>query len=324
MMQRRAFVAGLLGALSVRQAIAQERERTPRISYLVPGPPPCAMTRAGEAFAKSLSDYGYISGRNVRWDRRCFQSDSQVSELVTDVVRQAPDVIVVTGTRAALAAKAATTTIPIVFVGGDPMTFGLVSSLSKPGGNITGVTNIQVALTQKRLALLKDAAPALSRVAILLDPALETSARQWSEAEQAARTLQLNLIRLDARSAEEIETALRTLPGASAGLFVAGSQTFSAEYARIARLAVQRRLPTIMWHATHAHAGSLLSYGQSDVDLFRIAGNYVGKILKGANPADLPIEQATTFELVINLKTARALGITIPQSLLLRADEVIQ
>jgi putative ABC transport system substrate-binding protein len=297
-----------------------------RIAYVVPSAAECAPTHASEAFHQSLKDYGYVSGQNVVWDRRCFQNDNQVTELIAELVRQVPDVIVVAGARAARAAKAATATIPIVFVGvGDPIGIGLVNSLSKPDRNITGITNIEVALTQKRLALLKEAVPGINRVAVLLDPGLgASSAAQWREADEAARVLQLNLVRLEASSAKEIEGVLRALPRDATAIFVAGSQTLSAEYVRIARLTLERRLPAMMYHAVHARAGCLLSYGQSDVDLLRLAGNYVGKILKGAKPSELPVEQPTRLDLAINMRTARALGITIPNALLARADEIIQ
>jgi putative ABC transport system substrate-binding protein len=225
-----------------------------------------------------------------------------------------------------LAAKNATATIPIVFFHvSDPVGAGLVASLSKPSGNITGVSNIQRELTHKRFELLKSAVPGVSRVGGLIDPTLDIAKVLWQDAEMAAQAAGITVVRLDARSGDELETAFQGIGKAGLQAIVQlGGSTFWVERARIARLAIQNRLPTMLQSPDQVRAGGLMSYGASEVEFLRIAGRLVAKILRGTKPGDLPVEQPTKLELVINLKTAKALGLTIPPSLLARADQIIE
>jgi putative ABC transport system substrate-binding protein len=232
----------------------------------------------------------------------------------------------VTGSPAALAAKAATTTIPIVFAGaGDPVASGLITSLASPGGNVTGVSNVQRDLTHKRLELLKEVAPAITRVAVLVDPALALASILWRDTEEAAKALRIRVLRLDARSRNEIDRVFRasSKEGVHA-MLVMGSGTFWVEREHIARLAVQHRLPTMLPSVGQVEAGGLMSYGAGEVEIFRSAARYVGKLLRGAKPADLPVQEPTKLNLVINLKTVKAVDLTIPPSLLAQADRVIE
>jgi putative ABC transport system substrate-binding protein len=326
--RRRFLLTSLASALAAPLAAeGQPTGRVPHLAYVVPGPPTCGMNNpVAEAFQQVLSEFGYVPGRTIRWDRHCFQMEEGISELITGLVRQKPDVILVVGTPSALAAKAATSTIPIVFAGaGDPVESGLVNNLANPGGNITGISNNQRELTHKRFELFRQVIPAITRVAVLLDPALALAPVLWRDAEDAARTLRMRLVRLDARTGAEIETAFQgTAKAGVQAVLVMGSGTFWVERTRIARLTSQHRLPSMLPTPAEVEAGGLMSYGADPVEIFRSAGRYVGKILQGANPARLPVEQPTKFNLVINLKTAKALGLTIPPSLLARADQVIE
>ena len=250
--------------------------------------------------------------------------------LAAELVALKVDVIVAAaGTLAALAAKQATKTIPIVFIAvGDPVTSGLVTSLARPGGNVTGLSALSPELTSKWLELLKQAVPAVSRVAFLLQPGAlgeRTEKDILKEADVAARALGVQLQVVEARGPADFDRAFSDMASARAGaLMVLSTPMFSSARGRLLDLAAKNRLPTLFTFREYVDAGGLMSYGPNLADLFRRAATYVDKILKGAKPGDLPVEQPTKFELVINLKTAKALGLTIPQSLLLRADEVIQ
>jgi putative ABC transport system substrate-binding protein len=307
-------------------AEAQQIEKTPRIGYATPGPPECRLTPPGEAFLRGLREFGYLPGENLMWDRRCYQSDDQAANMIADFVRLRVDVIVVAGTSQALLAKRATATIPIVFAtAGDPVGSGLVESLARPGGNLTGLSVVVRELTAKTLELLKETVPGISRVAMLLNPSNPISAALWEDALSAAEKLKVQLQRVEARSGEEIDKAFAAmLRGRADAVVVVPDGVFYPPRAKIATLALQHRLPSIHQRREEVTAGGLLAYSLSMTDQFRRTGIYVGKILKGAKPADLPVERPTKFELVINLKTAKALGLTIPPSLLLRADEVIE
>lgn len=308
---------------------AQQTGKIPRIGYLVPGPPGCRSPGdewfgIKDAFLDGLKQSGFVPGQNVRWQPQCFQREL-MPDVVTDMVRQNPDVIVVDSTRPALTVKRATKTIPIVFAGvADPIAVGLVPNLARPDGNVTGFSNVHRELSQKKLQLLKEIVPGLRRVAVLLDPSLEWVAITWSETEQAARAMGISLVRLEARSGDEIEMLFpRMGPSAVQALLAFPGPLVWLEGERIARLALQYQLPSVGQNGC-ARVGCLLEYAPSYTEMYRNVGKYVARILNGAKPADLPVQQPTKFELVINIKTARALRLTMPPSLLLRADQVIE
>jgi len=273
---------------------------------------------------KALRDLGYVEGRNILIaDRSAEGRLERLTDLAADLVRLKVDVIIAGGVAATRAAREATATIPIVMLATDPLGAGLVTSLARPGGNITGVATLESELGAKRLELLKEAFPKASRVAVLYDPT--TSPTVLKEVEDAGARMKLQLQVIEVRTPEDLAPAFRKTKGwRAAALMVLASPFFSSQRLRIASLAMEHRLPITVPHRAYAEAGGLMSYGPDFRDLSRRTAVFVDKILKGAKPADLPIEQPTKFELVINLKTARALGLTIPQSLLARADEVIQ
>jgi len=284
-----------------------------------------------EAFERGLRELGYVEGKNILIERRFSDGkDERLRELAADLVRLKVEVIFAPSTPMVRSAKQATSTIPIVFaVVSDPVVDGFVNSLARPGGNITGLSSLGNAqLVAKRLELLRDAVPGVRRIAVLLDT--NGPAHRVAEApgaiEAAARSLRVEPVIARVGGAEEIgrafDTVLRDRPGAL--LPFTTSPLFYRQAGRIAELAAKNRLPVIYESGELVHAGGLMSYGASYPDLMRRAAGYVDRILKGARPADLPVEQASTFELVINMKTAKALGLTIPQSVLARATEVIQ
>jgi len=285
-------------------------------------------TRFLESFRQGLRELGWIEGQNVaiesRWAEGRFE---QLPGLAVELVQLKPDVIVAVVTQASLAAKRATPTIPIIMVGvGDPLGSGLVASLARPGGNITGPSSMLADVSGKQLALLKETVPTASPVAVLWNPANAVwQAAALRETDAAAHALGLRLQRVEARGPDDLEGAFAAMKRERANaLFVPADIIFARHAQRIADLAARNRLPAMYGFREHAEAGGLMSYAADFAVMFRRAAVYVDKILKGAKPADLPIEQPTKFELVINLKTAKALGLTIPQSLLVRADEIIQ
>ena len=284
--------------------------------------------QGGKAFRQGLRDLGYVEGQNIaieyRWAEGRFE---RLPDLAAELVRLKVDVIVSVVTQASLAAKNATRTIPIVMVAaGDPLGSGLVASLARPGGNVTGPSSMLAELAGKELELLKETVPNVSRVAVLWNPANAVWQAQMLRAtEVAARALGLQLQLLEARGPDELEGAFAAMTRERASaLLVQVDVIFALHARRIADLAAKRRLPAMYGSREHVEAGGLISYAPNVPDVFRRAATYVDKILKGAKPADLPVEQPTKFELVINLKTAKALGLTIPQAVLIRADEVIR
>jgi putative ABC transport system substrate-binding protein len=273
----------------------------------------------------ALHELGYTEGKNLLVEFR-LGDPRRFGEFASELVRLDVDVIVTFGTPAALAAKRTTSTVPIVMaLVGDPVRSGLVASLARPGGNITGVTNLAPGMVTKRLELLKEAVANTSRVAFLWNPANQDQVAHFHEAEAGARALGVTLQSLEVRSGEDVEPALaamtRERPSA---LLMTGDTVLQGHIDRILAFAAKNRLATIHQLRENVEAGGLMSYGTSRPDLIRRAAVYIDKILKGTKPADLPLEQPTRFELVINLRTARALGLSIPPSLLLRADHVIQ
>ena len=278
-----------------------------------------------EAFRQGLRELGYVEGQNIAIEHRSPEwKYERLPGLAADLVRLKMDVIVAASPAATEAAKRATSTIPIVFtVSGDPVADGFVASLARPGGNITGLATIGPELVGKQLEILKSVAPKISRVAVLQNPNSRRGVLR--QAEGAARALGLQLLILEARTPSEIEAAFAAMTSQRAdGLLVLRDAVFRAQRAQITALAAKNRLPAVYGLREEAEAGGLIAYGASVPQLYRRAATYVDKILKGAKPGDLPVEQPTQFELVINLKTAKTLGLTIPPSLLLRADQVIE
>ncbi len=317
-----AFALGVLGAPLAPEA--QQPPRVPKIGLLRVGSLPDANAAA---FIQGLRDLGYVEGQNIIIEYRWAEGKlERLPSLASDLVRLKVEVIVTGGLEASLAAKTATRLIPIVAgASADPVSSGLVASLARPGGNITGLTIINVDLAGKRLELLKEAVPGASRPAVLRNRANGEHALLWKETQRAARSLGVRLQSLEVRGANEFEGAFAAMARDRAdALLLAPDEIFWTHRGQIADLATKTRLPGMFDAKGFVDAGGLMAYGPNLPDMFRRAATYVDKILKGAKPADLPVEQPTRFELVINLKTAKALGLTIPQSVLVRADEVIQ
>jgi len=309
-------------------AEAQQAAKVARIGFLATNL--AANPHLPEAFRQGLRDLGYAEGRNVVIEFRDAGGKLDwLPALAAELVAAKVDVIVAPNTPAALAAKQATRTLPVVFVGvGEPVTSGLVASLARPGGNVTGLSVLSTELVGKWLELLKQAVPGVRRVAALWQPGAmddHTEKDMLKGAEVAARALGVRLQFVDARGPADFERAFSDMTRARAGaLTVRPAPMFVSERRRLVDLAAKNRLPAVYAWREFVDAGGLMAYGPNLADLYRRAATYVDKILKGAKPADLPVEQPTKFELIINLKTAKALGLTIPQSLLGRADEVIQ
>lgn len=324
MIPRRAVVvAAAIGLLRSPLALAQPTGKTPRIGFLSPSAP----SPISEGFRQGLRDLGYVEGQNIlveyRWAEGRFD---RLPDLVAELVRLNVDVLVAQVTQASLAAKNATTTTPIVILGvGDPVGAGLVQSLSRPGGNITGTSGVAVAVVGKSLQLLTEVVPRSSRVAVLWNPANAVfQAQLVRETEAAARTLRVELQLVEARSSGDLDSAFRAMSGQGAGaILVLSDPVYTTHRARIVELAAKTRLPAMYGIREAAEAGGLMSYGPDYVELGIRTATYVDRILKGAKPADLPIEQPTKFELVVNLKTAKALDLVIPPSVLGRAAKVI-
>jgi putative tryptophan/tyrosine transport system substrate-binding protein len=299
---------------------AQQAGRVYRIGWLAPAPLPTTL----DAFRDELRVFGYVESNNLVIEQRYANGKPErLASLVAELVGASADVIVTTGNPATAAAKATASSTPVVFVAGDPVEAGFVASLARPGGNMTGLNTLPAQLNAKRLELLREAFPKASRVAILFEPRhLSTSVLQ---VEAAARSLGLRVTRLEVRGADDFERAFEAAARNHVGaLMPVSSALFHSERQRIVSLAALHRLPTIYEHRDFAEAGGLFSYGPDILVLNRRAAAYVDKIFKGAKPADLPVEQPTKFELVINLKTAKGLGLTIPQTVLLQATQVIE
>ena len=326
---RRKFLATLLGGAAVAWPVAARAQQpaVPVIGLLG------ATTAQGyaaqlEAFRQGLSEAGFVEGRNVAIEYRWAEDQyDQLPTLAADLVRRQVAVIATIGRNAAsLAAKAATTTIPVVFHGSvDPVEAGFVASLNRPGGNVTGVVTLNIDTGQKRLELIHELLPAATTIGLLLNPTNAVAEVQSKDLQAAARTLGLQLRIVHASSEPDFGPAFATLSQAQTGGLVIGTDGFLvSQSAELAALAVRHALPAIFQYRAFVTAGGLMSYGGSVTDSYRLSGVYTGRILKGEKPADLPVQQATKVELIINLKTARALGITFPITLLGRADEVIE
>jgi ABC-type uncharacterized transport system substrate-binding protein len=326
-MRRRQFL-GLIGAAATGWPLvtsAQTTRKTRTIGFLGPLTQ-SAMSSWTTAFVRRLGELGWTEGQNLAIDYRWANGQSEhLAEIASELTRLKVDVIVTGGTAAVVAAKRATSDIPIVFgVAGDPVRLGLVASLARPGGNVTGLSNQSAELPGKRLELLREAVPGLRRLAILANVGSQIGMLEMREVETAARALGLEVSTLEIRKAEDIEPAFGSLKNGADALYVVTDPVVNSNRVRINGLALSARLPTLHAEKAYVEAGGLISYGPNFPDLFRRAAELVDKIFRGAKPAEIPVEQPTRFDLVISLKTAKALGLTVPATLLARADEVIE
>ena len=329
MIDRRTFLTGAGAVLlaAPRAAEAQPAGRVPRIGFLGTRSPSDTSPYL-DAFRQGLRELGRVEGQNIVIDYRFAEGRfDRLSDLAAELVRLKVDIIVAATTPAAVAAKKATETIPIVAISvGDPVGLGLIASLARPGGNLTGLSySVGLEIAGKGLELLKETVPKVRRVAILSNPGNPFQPLAITEVNVAARSLGVQLQLLEARGPNELDGAFAAMAQERVGaLLVVADSLFLLHRTRLADLAARSRLPAAYGSTENVEAGGLMSYGPSIRDFYRRAATYVDKILKGAKPGDLPVEQPTKFELVINLKTAKALGLTIPPSLLQRADEVIE
>jgi putative ABC transport system substrate-binding protein len=326
-MRRRDFISllGSAGAAWPLAARAQQAGKLPTIGILGPTTP-SGQAQEVAAFVQRLRELGWIEGRNLAIEVRWAQGrPERYAEIAAEFVRLKVDVILTQTTPPAVAAKQATSVIPIVFASaGDPVGSGLVASLARPGGNVTGLSSQAGDTTGKRVELLREVAPGLRRLAILGNVSNPFSVLEIGEVQAAARTLGLEAVTAEVRRAEDIEPAFDSIAGHAEALFVSGDPLLFSNRIRINTLALAGRLPTMHNFREYVEAGGLMSYGPNLPDQYRHAAELVDKILRGTKPADIPVEQPTRFDLVVNLTTARALGLTIPESFLLRADEVIR
>jgi ABC-type uncharacterized transport system substrate-binding protein len=327
--KRREFITLLGGAAATPSLLWPLTARTqpaklPTIGFLGASTP-AGWRQEVAAFAQRLRELGWIEGRTAAIEYRWAEGrNERFAEIAAEFVRLKVDVIVTAGS-AVPALKQATSVIPIVFaVANDPVGAGLVASLSRPGGNVTGLSIQAPDLTGKRLEVLREVLPDLRRLAIMANAGYPAAVLEMGEAAAAARALGLDITRSEIRRGEDIAPAIAALKGRADALYACGDALVSANRARINTLALGARLPTIYVNRSYLESGGFISYGPNNAELFRRAGDYVDKILRGAKPADLPVEQPTKFELVVNLTTAKALGLTIRESFLLRADEVIE
>ena len=326
-MRRRGFIS-LLGGVAAAwplAARAQQPGKLPTIGFLG-GATPSAWSRWTAAFARRLPELGWIDGRTVAIEYRWAEGHSErMSEIATEFVLLNVGVIVTAGTEAVLAARQATSAIPIVFgTASDPVGTGLVASLARPGGNVTGLSNQSAELAGKRLELLRKVLPGLRRLAIMANIGSPIGVLEMSDVKAAARTLGIEVAPLEIRRAEDIAPAFAELKAQADVLYVVGDALTAANLTRIITFSHTARLPTIFNARDFVQAGGLMSYAPNYPAQFRRAAELVDKILRGTKPGDIPVEQPTEFELVLNLTTAKALGLTIPESFLLRADEVIE
>jgi putative ABC transport system substrate-binding protein len=325
---RRRDVIALFGSATVAWPLgarAQQRARIPRVGFLWDGPD--VFTDAIEAFRHGLRDLGWVEGQNLIVEYRWAEGKPErIRELAEELVRLAVDVIVAPSSIYTGAAKRATAAIPIVFMShADPIGSGHVASLARPGGNATGFSIMMTETNVKGLELLKEIVPGLERVAIVLDPATPSHAPGMQAIEAASPVLGLRIHAVAVRSATELDSAFATIVRERAGgILVLSTPMFIAAKTRLAELALTHKLPSVFGPRHHVEAGGLMSYSPDREDLYRRGAGYVDKILKGAKPADLPVQQPTRFELVINMRTAKALGLTIPPTILIRATEVIE
>ena len=328
-MRRRDFIAAIGGSAGLawpRAAAAQQRG-VPVIGYLAGGGSENSLPQLAAAFRRGLSEQGYVDGRNVTILRLSAETrNERLPALAAELVRRQVALIFATG-GTELAAKAATNTTPIVFsIGGDPVALGLIASLNHPGGNATGATYLAEELAAKRLELLHESVPQVATIGYLTNPSRSQAEAAKKQVEGATRILGLRLTILNASNPSEIETAFASLADRRIGAMIMGDgdPLFFTQTELLAALSARYKVPAIHYLREFSDAGGLMSYGPSVADTHRIAGNYAGRILKGEKPGDLPVQQSTRIEMVLNLKTAKALGLDVPTSILLRADEVIE
>ena len=329
MLTRRVFLGSLAGGLiaAPRDAEGQQAGKVYRVGILGEKASDPSEVRLWQVFRLGLRELGWIEGKNILIEDRWAEGNyARIPELAADLVRLRVDLIVTRGSIYVQGVKRATSSIPIVFtMHADPVRTGHVASLARPGGNITGLALLQTEINRKGLEILISVVPKAKRIAVLWNPDAPSHTPGLKALEESARTLQVQLQAVVARTGADLESAFSAMARAHArAVQVLAFGIYQAERQRLAELAIKYRLPTMFHERDHVEAGGLMSYGPDFGDLLRRAATYVDKILKGAKPGDLPIEQPTKFALVINLKTAKALGLTIPPSLLARADEVIQ
>jgi putative tryptophan/tyrosine transport system substrate-binding protein len=324
-MKRREFIVGA-SAVAAWPVEARAQQPAMPVVGFVNAASPGGSYPPLPAFLKGLGETGFVEGRNVAIEYRWAEGHyERLPALIADLVQHKVSVIAATGTPAAVAAKAATATIPIVFeMGSDPVELGLVTSLSQPAGNVTGVANLNVELASKQLGLMHELVPRTTTIAALFNPNFAGTAKLLRDAEAAARVLGLQLIVLKASTEEEIEKVFATMAPQGAGaLFVEFESFFAARRDQIIALAARNKLPAIYGWRDFVVSGGLMSYGTDFADAYHQAGIYTGRILRGEKPADIPVQRSTKFEFVINFKTAKALGIEVPNSMQLLATEVI-
>jgi putative ABC transport system substrate-binding protein len=326
-MRRREFISGLGGTVAIWPLTATAQQTLPVVGFLN-GASPDTYRFNADSFREGLANTGFVEGKNVRIEERWARGDYQLlPALAADLVAKGVAAIAATGDVAsARAAQAASNHVPVVFtIGADPVRFGLVASLNRPGGHVTGVSLLTSLIGAKRIELLRQVAPQISRVALLMNPSNPSATAEQADAEDGARKLGLETVALKASNAREIDTALEKLLHAKAdALFIATDPILLDRREQIVSFAERHRLPAMYFVRQFAMAGGLLSYGPSISWMYRQAGEYIGQILKGAQPATMPVMQPTKFEFVINLKTAKTLGLTVPPSVLALADEAIE
>jgi putative ABC transport system substrate-binding protein len=327
-MRRREFISFVGGAAAAWPLAARaQQSAVPVVGWLNSETPDGGYGLLAVAFRQGLSETGFVEGRNVAIEYRWAQGQiDRLPALAADLVRRQVTVIAAAGTVSARAAKAATTTIPVVFsVATDPVAMGLIASLNRPGGNLMGVANLMVELGQKQLELLHQLVPAVTSMAVLINPILPASESQARDLQAAARKLGLDLRILHASNEHDLDTVFAKMVDLRVGaLAITADAFFLSRREQIVALAAHHSLPAISPWREAAAAGALMSYGTSDTDGYRQIGSYAGRILKGEKPADMPVQQSTKFELIINLKTAKALGIEVPLQIQQLADEVIE
>jgi putative tryptophan/tyrosine transport system substrate-binding protein len=325
-MKRRDFIT-LLGGAAVAWPLAARAQQTAKLPTigLLGASTPSGWSRWVAAFVQRLNELGWNEGRTIAIEYRWAEGRSErYTEIATEFVRRKVDVIVTVGSAVA-AAKQATSVIPIVFaIANDPLGTGLIASLSRPGGNVTGLSVQSPDLAGKRVELLREVIPDLHRLAIMGNVGYPAAVLEMNELQGAARTFGLDVTRLEIRRAEDIWPAIASLKGSAGALYTCADSLINANHDRINAFALAVKLPTLHYTRDHIEPDGLMSYGPSYPDLFRRAADLVDKILRGAKPADIPVEQPTKFELAINVKVAKALGLTIPEAFLLRADELIE